>query len=64
MPHCGLPQPPGGIIGKALADDPPATCPAGTLKSFVSFVLAHSGHSGFSAELRTRTSTFASQASQ
>jgi hypothetical protein len=59
-----LPQPPpDGIVGKDCVA-PPATCPETTLKSFVSFGLSHSEHFGFSAELRTKSSMFAPQASQ
>lgn len=62
MPHAGLPQPPAGIIGKL--EGLPATWPAGTLKSFVSFGLSHSEQRGFSSELRTKSSMFAPHASQ
>jgi hypothetical protein len=62
IPHAGLPQPPAGIIGRL--DAPPATWPAGTLNSFVSFGLSHSEHLGFSSELRTKSSMFAPHASQ
>jgi hypothetical protein len=58
MPHCGKPQPPAGIglhVGRSREE---AVCAAGTLSSFSSFVLSHSGQCGVSLE-RTSSSNSA-----
>jgi hypothetical protein len=58
MAHCGRPQLPAGVglqIGKSRDE---AVCAAGTLSSFSSFVLSHSGQWGVSLD-RTSNSNSA-----